>query len=201
MFVGLLFFAMGAATLAPAAIGIVATFIIDDLDMSRATLGWVVSTNVLIAAALSPIAGALTDRFGGKASIIAVFVSSALAFALFGIASGTKGFTALAIGVLVDQGVISLVTTMAEIDPAYCGFVDPHATVRHLLTQTSGIFDYYDDALNTIAREGLAVYGWRVSRPYLAVARGHFDRDRLTYTERLMRRLGRRDTQPDAEES
>jgi CubicO group peptidase (beta-lactamase class C family) len=66
---------------------------------------------------------------------------------LFGIASGTKGFTALAIGVLVDQDVISLDTTMAEIDPAYCGFVDPHATVRHLLTHTSGIFDYYDEEI------------------------------------------------------
>jgi predicted MFS family arabinose efflux permease len=86
VFVALLFGAMGAATLAPAAIGILATFLIDDLSMSRATLGWVVSTNVLIAAALSPVAGVLTDRFGGKASMIAVFASSGVAFALFGVA-------------------------------------------------------------------------------------------------------------------
>jgi hypothetical protein len=54
------------------------------------------------------------------------------------------------------------------------------------------IFDYYQDALRTIAREGLAVYARRVTRPYLAVARGHFDPRRQTYTERLIQRLGRR---------
>ena len=37
------------------------------------------------------------------------------------------------------------------------------------------IFDYYQDALRSIAMEGLAVYARRVTRPYLAVARGHFD--------------------------
>ena len=78
---------MGAATLAPAALGIVATFIIDDLDISRATLGWVLATNVLVAAALSPIAGTMADRFGGKAAIIAVFLTSAAAFAMFGFAT------------------------------------------------------------------------------------------------------------------
>jgi hypothetical protein len=56
------------------------------------------------------------------------------------------------------------------------------------------IFDYYDDALGSIATEGLAVYARRVSSPYLAVARGHYDRQRLTYTERLVRRLWPADT-------
>ncbi len=66
---------------------------------------------------------------------------------LFGIASGTKVFTALGIGVLIDQGVIALDTTVSEIDRAYTGFVDPHATVRHLLTHTSGIYDYFDEEM------------------------------------------------------
>jgi hypothetical protein len=51
------------------------------------------------------------------------------------------------------------------------------------------IFDYYEDALGTINREGLAVYARRVSRPYLLVARAHFDSQRPTHTERLIRRL------------
>jgi CubicO group peptidase (beta-lactamase class C family) len=66
---------------------------------------------------------------------------------IFGIASGTKVFTALGIGVLVDQGLISLGTTAGEIDRAYTGFVDGHATIRHLLTHTSGIYDYYDEEI------------------------------------------------------
>jgi len=65
----------------------------------------------------------------------------------FGIASGTKLFTALGIGVLIDQGLISLGTTMREINPEYTGFVDEHATILHLLTHTSGIYDYYDEEI------------------------------------------------------
>ena len=64
---------------------------------------------------------------------------------VFGIASGTKFFTALGIGVLVDRGLISLRTTIGEIAQEYTGFVDEHATIQHLLTHTSGIYDYYDE--------------------------------------------------------
>jgi hypothetical protein len=63
------------------------------------------------------------------------------------------------------------------------------------------IFDYYDDALSSIGREGLAVYARRVTSPYLAVARGHFDRKRLTYTERLVQRLWPADAPPGANDS
>jgi hypothetical protein len=61
-------------------------------------------------------------------------------------------------------------------------------------TGQTHIFDYYEDALRTIAREGLAVYARRVTRPYLAVARGHFDPKTITHTERLLQRLRRVDT-------
>ncbi len=61
------------------------------------------------------------------------------------------------------------------------------------------IFDYYEEALRTIAREGLAVYARRVTRPYLAVARGHFDAKTITHTERLLRRLRRGETLTDAD--
>jgi CubicO group peptidase (beta-lactamase class C family) len=66
---------------------------------------------------------------------------------IFGIASGTKAFTAMGIGVLIDQGRISLGTTLGEIDPEYTGFVDERATILHLLTHTSGIYDYYDEEI------------------------------------------------------
>ena len=62
------------------------------------------------------------------------------------------------------------------------------------------IFDYYQDALRTITREGLPVYARRVTSPYLAVARGHFDPKRATYTERLIRRLRRADTPAGADQ-
>jgi hypothetical protein len=53
------------------------------------------------------------------------------------------------------------------------------------------IFDYYQDALRIIAAEGVAGYTRRVTRPYVAAARGHFDPARITYTERLTQRLWR----------
>jgi CubicO group peptidase (beta-lactamase class C family) len=66
---------------------------------------------------------------------------------IFGIASGTKVFTALGIGVLIDEGWISLRTTVREIDQKFTGFIDVHATIQHLLTHTSGIYDYYDEEI------------------------------------------------------
>lgn len=66
---------------------------------------------------------------------------------IFGIASGTKIFTALGIGVLIDRGLITLDTTVTEIDHAYTGYIDEKATIQHLLTHTSGIYDYYDEEI------------------------------------------------------
>ena len=64
---------------------------------------------------------------------------------VFGIASGTKFFTALGIGVLIDKGLLSLDTTISEISQEYTSFIDENATIQHLLTHTSGIYDYYDE--------------------------------------------------------
>lgn len=63
----------------------------------------------------------------------------------FGIASGTKLFTALGVGRLIEKGALSFDTKVADIDKSYCGFVDPEATIKELLTHTSGIFDYLDE--------------------------------------------------------
>jgi CubicO group peptidase (beta-lactamase class C family)/protein tyrosine phosphatase (PTP) superfamily phosphohydrolase (DUF442 family) len=65
----------------------------------------------------------------------------------FGIASGTKFFTALGIGRLVEQGLLKMETRVDEISPDYKGFIDPSATILHLLTHTSGIYDYYDEEI------------------------------------------------------
>jgi len=50
------------------------------------------------------------------------------------------------------------------------------------------VFDYYQDALRFINKEGLEFYSRRVSRPYMMAASAHFDPNRLTHTERLLRR-------------
>jgi len=64
----------------------------------------------------------------------------------FGIASGSKAFTAVAILKLIDQGRLSLNSTLGETLPDIdLGRIDPNITVEQLLTHTSGVGDYFDE--------------------------------------------------------
>ena len=85
-FGSLLFIAMAVATFTPASLGILATFIIDDLSISRAELGIVLGLVNVAAAVLSPIAGRVTDRIGGKKALVALFVTAGATFLIFGTA-------------------------------------------------------------------------------------------------------------------
>ncbi len=63
----------------------------------------------------------------------------------FGIASGTKSFTALAIGQLICAGKLSLSSRVIDCISIKLPHVSPKMTIKHLLTHTSGIADYYDE--------------------------------------------------------
>jgi CubicO group peptidase (beta-lactamase class C family) len=63
----------------------------------------------------------------------------------FGIASGTKFFTALAIGKLIEAGKLSLSTKLKECVALPFPHYSPEITIGHLLTNTSGIPDYLDE--------------------------------------------------------
>ncbi|HHW23584.1 MAG TPA: beta-lactamase family protein [Clostridiaceae bacterium] len=63
----------------------------------------------------------------------------------FGIASGTKFFTALAIGKLIEQGKLSLETKVFDIIKYDFPLYSKEITIAQLLTHTSGIPDYYDE--------------------------------------------------------
>ncbi len=66
----------------------------------------------------------------------------------FAIASGTKFFTALGIGILIDAGKLTLDTTVHDIFRQNLTYIDSEATIAQLLTHTSGIYDYYDEDLD-----------------------------------------------------
>jgi predicted MFS family arabinose efflux permease len=105
VFVALLFTAMGAATLASPALGIVATFILKDLSITRGELGWVIGTSIVLAAVLSPVTGWVVDRIGGKAGLLLVFGVSAVAFVVFGLAPAFGVlFVAAALSGLAQSG-------------------------------------------------------------------------------------------------
>ena len=63
----------------------------------------------------------------------------------FGIASGAKIFTAVAIAQLVEDGRLSFETLLADCLPDTFPQFDPTITLHHLLTHSSGIPDYFDE--------------------------------------------------------
>jgi CubicO group peptidase (beta-lactamase class C family) len=62
---------------------------------------------------------------------------------LFAIASGTKFFTALGIGILIDRGLFTLDTPAKELFDLNIKTYSDNITIRHLLSHTSGMPDYY----------------------------------------------------------
>jgi CubicO group peptidase (beta-lactamase class C family) len=63
----------------------------------------------------------------------------------FGMASGSKAFTALATMALVQDGVLSLDTTARSLLGADLPLIDDAVTIEHLLGHRSGIGDYLDE--------------------------------------------------------
>lgn len=63
----------------------------------------------------------------------------------YGIASGCKIFTAIAICQLVEQGKLSFDTRLKDCLNVHFPQFDERITIHHLLTHTSGIPDYFDE--------------------------------------------------------
>ena len=63
----------------------------------------------------------------------------------FGIASGCKLFTAIAICQLVEKGKLTFETKLQDCLDFDFPHFDPNITVHHLLTHTAGIPDYFDE--------------------------------------------------------
>jgi CubicO group peptidase (beta-lactamase class C family) len=94
----------------------------------------------------------------------------------FGIASGTKGITALTVMTLVEQGQLELATTARSILGNDLPLIDDAVTVEHLLTHRSGIGDYLDEeAIETATEYVMPVPVHRLARTedYVAVLAGH----------------------------
>lgn len=63
----------------------------------------------------------------------------------FGIASGCKLFTAVAIAQLVERGLLSFDTKIKDCLQVEFPHFDENVTIHHLLTHSSGIPDYFDE--------------------------------------------------------
>jgi CubicO group peptidase (beta-lactamase class C family) len=94
----------------------------------------------------------------------------------FGIASGTKGLTALVVMRLVEDEALELSTTARSVLGADLPLVDDQVTVEHLLAHRSGIGDYLDEELDQDFSEYLMpvpVQQLATTEAYLEVLDGH----------------------------
>ncbi len=66
----------------------------------------------------------------------------------FAMASGCKGFTAVAIGLLIDAGKLELATQLGDCVPER-RFKFAQVTIGQLLNHTSGVPDYFDEEVAT----------------------------------------------------
>jgi CubicO group peptidase (beta-lactamase class C family) len=94
----------------------------------------------------------------------------------FAIASGNKGFTAVTIASLIEEGPLDLSTTARLVLGADLPLIGDDVTVEHLLSHRSGIGDYFDED----AGHGIDDYVMPVpaqelatTEDYLAVLDGH----------------------------
>lgn len=93
----------------------------------------------------------------------------------FGIASGSKGFTALAVLSLVQDGVLELSTTARSLLGKDLPLIADDVTVEHLLTHTSGIGDYLDEDADTEITDYFvgAAHELTTTEAFLPLLNGH----------------------------
>jgi CubicO group peptidase (beta-lactamase class C family) len=94
----------------------------------------------------------------------------------FAIASGTKGFTALAVVSLVEDGRLELSMTARSMLGGDLPLIDDGVTIEHLLSHRSGIGDYFDEEEGADIDEyvlPVPVHELVTTEDYLAVLDGH----------------------------
>jgi CubicO group peptidase (beta-lactamase class C family) len=94
----------------------------------------------------------------------------------FAIASGGKGFTALAVASLIEDGALEWSTTARSVLGADLPLIDDAVTVEQLLANRSGIGDYLDEATHNDVNDYVMttpVHELATTEAFLAVLDGH----------------------------
>ena len=91
----------------------------------------------------------------------------------FGVASGTKGFTALTVMSLVQDGALTLQSTARSILGDDLPGIADDVTIEHLLAHRSGIGDYFDEESITDYPLSVPVHELATTEAYLVLLDGH----------------------------
>lgn len=76
-FAMLLALAMAASSVVAFVLGTLAPFLMDDLGLSRSSFGLLATGTIAVAAVLSPLAGYVVDRLGGRPMLVGIFAVTA----------------------------------------------------------------------------------------------------------------------------
>jgi len=98
---------MAAGTLFYALFAVLGKVVIDDLGISRAQLGLLVTTFSLTAAVFSPIAGSVTDRIGARQAMLTTFLVSGVGFLLMAVSPNLSVVVAVSVVLAVGQSFIN----------------------------------------------------------------------------------------------
>jgi CubicO group peptidase (beta-lactamase class C family) len=111
-----------------------------------------VAARVRMVAAETSFSGVVRVDIGSDTTVAAAFGMADRAHSIpnsvetrFGIASGAKGFTALTVMALVEQGVLELSTPARALLGSDLPLIADDVTIEHLLAHRSGIGDYLDE--------------------------------------------------------
>jgi CubicO group peptidase (beta-lactamase class C family) len=113
------------------------------------------------------LARGFADRANGRPNTLAT---------RFGIASATKGVTALTVASLIESGELSGDTTLRSLLPNALPMVDPAVTIEQLLGHTSGVGDYLvEEQIDDIDDYVMSLPVHRLAAPidYLPLLDGH----------------------------
>ena len=116
---------------------------------------------------LVEFARGLADRANGRPNTMTT---------RFGIASATKGLTALTVASLIESRQLRADTTLRSLLPDALPMVDPAVTIEQLLGHTSGVGDYLDeDELGDVDDYVMSIPVHRLDTPsqYLSALDGH----------------------------
>jgi CubicO group peptidase (beta-lactamase class C family) len=94
----------------------------------------------------------------------------------FGVASGAKGLTAVAVAALIEDGSLALTTTARSVLGADLPLIGDDVTVEHLLAHRSGVGDYLDEDTHQDVDDyvmPVPVQELATTEDYLAVLDGH----------------------------
>ena len=134
-------------------------------------------------AAATGFSGVVRVDRGGRVELAKAYGSAHRGYGIpnqvdtrFGLASGTKGLTALTIVSLIEDGLVDFDTKARSVLGEDLPLIDDDVTVEHLLAHRSGIGDYFDeDAVESMTAYVMPVPVHRLATTpdYLAVLGGY----------------------------